>query len=411
MTASRGWSRRASITCLLAWLGPQAGSRIAAAQPAPELPATAPAPRSTLAGARAAYVAVRRELERRYPQRPMEASDFQALVESAWREVGSWVSLFLDAHPGATAEAVFAAAMSELNARDSDDLGDVALEESRYDLHATALRLDGDSPAYVVAADFGNCGTFFVVGREAHGPYRMLWDVKRAAAQHAAAGDQLAYWAYYGSAWGDGPLVGQVWPLPIDAHGRPRFYVSAYAAALAGGTSSFQLSIWSWDGREARPLLAEGYLASFDTPRGVAFDGSVLRVATKESFKTFYSCGQCAEPVGDWRVRVTPEGVEDLGRRHVVPELQLADELYDRLGRGESAAELATPAVIAALTEEMGEDLRGMLMGWSLHRKGEAAELCLSILDGAGTYVFTIVQRHGRPYVTGVRPVNSLCKD
>jgi hypothetical protein len=250
-----------------------------------------------------------------------------------------------------------------------------------------------------------------VVGREAKGAYEVLWDVKQVAAQHAAAGDQLGYWAYYGSAWGDGPLIGQVWPLPTDAHGRPRFYVNAYAAALAGGTSSFQLSIWSWDGREARPLLVDSYLASFDTRGGVTFDGTVLRVATKESFKTFYSCGQCAEPVGEWRVRVTPEGVEDRGRRHVVAELQLVDELYDRLGRRAPAAELATPAVIAALTDEMGDDLRGMLMGWSLQRKGEATELCLSILDGPGTYVFTIVQRHGRPYVTGVRPLNSLCED
>jgi len=50
----------------------------------------------------------------------------------------------------------------------------------------------------------------------------------------------------------------------------------------------------------------------------------------------------------DWVVRVTPEAVEDLGETRAVPQLDLLDELFDRIIHGRSLADIASPGAIRA---------------------------------------------------------------
>src|SRR6185369_15382752 len=108
-----------------------------------------------------------------------------------------------------------------------------------------------------------------------------------------------------------------------------------------GGTYMQQISVWEWNGREAVPLFIKSYQRSFDTG-GSDLKPDLVTLHTKGSFKTFYSCGSCVEPEMVWRIAITPDGVRDLGRTDVVPELRQFDELIDRIAHKKSAADLAS---------------------------------------------------------------------
>ncbi|HVT60915.1 MAG TPA: hypothetical protein VHR45_21295 [Thermoanaerobaculia bacterium] len=407
--------------------------------PWPVIGATQPSPRvdperRTPAEVQSDYAAALAELETRYSHLPAEPeedhSSLAAALNRAWALAGEWASLFLEEHGDASPEEVVAA----VQRLTLPCLGPVQDCHRGYGLQATAVRLAtthalAAGPAYAITANYELFGTFFVVARKAQQPFRVMWNIKDVAARHRAAADELGFWASYDCYAGSGPLVGRALPLPADSSGHPRFYVDAEEVVGFGGTSAFQVSIWSWDGQQATPLFIHSYLSSLDTPGGVVFDGKLLRIATKEQWRTLWSCGQCNEPVGEWTVRITPQGVEDLGHRQLVPELELVDELYFRIERQEPADELAASPVIeqlaqavddwseeqppaSAASEKKDDDdglLMAMLMGWRVDHISTGSRLCLALLDGPGSYVYTMVRRDGRLFVTAVEEVNSLC--
>ncbi len=74
----------------------------------------------------------------------------------------------------------------------------------------------------------------------------------------------------------------------------------------------------------------------------------------------FLSCGSCPEPEGEWKIRVTPYGVTDLGRRQLVPELELVDTLYYRIQRRRATNDVAAPRVAGELNGSRGCCIRGI---------------------------------------------------
>jgi hypothetical protein len=188
-------------------------------------------------------------------------------------------------------------------------------------------------------------------------------------------------------------------------NGYARFLVDAYQAA-DGGTTLAQLSIWEWDGAEAKPLLVKVYQYAADY-RGFRFDGRTLRISTKEDTRTFFSCGMCAEPRGVWTVRITPDGIQDLGHRFLEPELQWADELISKIEQREDTTLVANAQVVAALKDCMqvpsheGGFSWGMLAGCRILRRGQQGAFVV-VLDEYRLR-FSYVLRNGAHYFTDVR--------
>jgi hypothetical protein len=350
---------------------------------------------------RGAYDAVRRELVSRYGDWFRAAHDpaFPKLLNRAWSAVGDCAAVFLTSRPQAT-PGELADAIKQLNPRGKPD---------EYELTASAVQLaSGDRAAYAVSASFPWSGTFFVVARGGDGRFRVRWNIKELAARHAARHDEIANWGWLGFPWGGGPLIGEVAPLSPSRSGHPRFYVNASAAAMAGGTWIDQISFWEWDGRRALPLFLRSYGASFDTrPNELA--GDTMTVYSKGQFKTFFSCGGCVEPEVAWRLQVTPDGIRDLGRRHLVPELQTCDELFDRIIRGKSASDIASPRVRAAIHRVIDGRL-GMLEQWHVSTVGERRVLDFDA-DNLNCMTLHLVmeQRARGLYVSDVR-IEEHCK-
>jgi hypothetical protein len=207
--------------------------------------------------------------------------------------------------------------------------------------------------------------------------------------------------------------INKVLLLSPSVDGHPRFLVDAYQSA-EGGTTLAQLSIWEWDGPEAKPLLIELYHYAADFG-GLRFDGKQLRIATKEDLATLFSCGMCPEPRALWTVRVTPTGVQDLGRRFLKPEFQWADELLTRIENGEDTTNLAETKVVEALKAHI-RDVQaenknfvlepskfswGMMGECHILRRGQHGAFDLELDEGR--LRFSYVLRKGKHYFTHVR--------
>jgi hypothetical protein len=109
---------------------------------------------------------------------------------------------------------------------------------------------------------------------------------------------------------------------------------------------------------------------------------------------------------------ITPEGVDDEGRRWDHPELALLDELVARVGDGKGASDLAATSVVRTLRSwlraqsDPGEFPLLMVSGYEVVPQGAA-----SVLDLASDAVelkLTLVRRHGRLYATALRIRSSL---
>jgi len=313
------------------------------------------------------------------------------LLDREWSLMADWAAAYLNGHPAATAKEVEAAI----------PLLDPTLERSAIQL----------SPHTFVVAANREIGTFFIVSRDS-GAYHSAWNVKDFAATHDGRDDDISHW----SAHGKGPLFGKVGPLFSNENGNSRFYVDATYQG-EGFTVDKQLSIWEWNGAAATPVLMGDYTYSLDSAEGVTFDGKLLRAHTKEDdFKTFFSSGIDVEPRGEWTIRITSRGVEDLGRRRLTPELDLIDSLYYRIQRRMPVSNMAAADVIKELTHAI-HDIRddksvpndhaplGMLMDWKVEHQDQHMRICLWV-DDPGRYLFTLVRRSGKWFFTEARDVS-----
>lgn len=297
-------------------------------------------------GLRAAYDNARQTLVTHYSGNS-ETPGRGVALDRAWSAVANWTAGFLGEHPDVTAEQLARAVVGLDPPRRCANNDRECLSE--YHIGATAVRLNGPpATAFAVAATYPKSGTFFVVARGQDGHFRAMWNIKDLALRHYQSRDEIGYWAWTGSGWGDGPPLGSVGSLPPSASGQARFYVGAVAAFDAGGTFRRQFSVWEWNGAEARPLYIKSYEVSFET-EPMTIKGGDISIPAKGEYKSFSSCGGCPEPRVFRRLRVGSDGLHDLGMSDGEPEMRCIDELWDRLIHGQPPGDLAAPEVVAAL--------------------------------------------------------------
>jgi hypothetical protein len=348
---------------------------------------------------------------------PLDLEDprVPGLLKKGWALAGAWAAAYLEAHPNPSThdlERIYEG-FAPRPVGVKSPYGDF-LEYRDYSFSGSAVRIG--AAVYVVQARYSIAtatGTFMVLARGPEGRFQALWDIKDLAEKHYVQRDEIGRWVYLvRRAYYNGPLdVRKVIPLQPAANGHARFLVDAYQSA-DGGTTLAQLSIWEWDGTEAKPLLVKLYQYAGDT--GIPqFDGRTLRIPTKEELNTFFSCGMCPDPRGVWTVRVTPSGVQDLGHRFLQPELQWADGLFSKIDRGEDTTGLADAKVVMALKARMQEAQSqqvagygkgfywGMLDRFRVLRRGRRGTFEL-VLDDEQMR-FSYVRRKGRHYFTEVR--------
>ena len=334
------------------------------------------------------------------------------LLARQWSLGGEWVAAWLNAHPSDGSEAVKAALAGLVQGNEPDYLG---LSEGTF---------------LVVAP--GPIGNVFIVAKS-DGQYRLAWSTAGAQEARGEQAEILAawrpenarhgrrgpYWAASGSA---GSVIPRLGKLPSDGRGRPRFYIDGTYAQSAGGTVGAQISAWLWDGRTATPQIARTYAFMVDQAVRTRVEGDLLKVQEKKFFRTFFSCGMCEERQTDWIVRLTPEGVQDLGEKSIVPELDAVDELFYRVIHREPAAGLAAPAAIKAAETIVGEAREGhsekewkkfptlgMMGAWKVQDNRNSKILCLS-LDDAGTNLFTLKSVGGKLFIADLKQINQPCE-
>ncbi len=349
---------------------------------------------------------------------PIELDDPRtpALLENGWLLAGQWAALYLNTHGSMTADQLkeifegFAPAPNGVKSKFGD-----FLEYHSYAFAGTAIRI---APSvYVIQScywkDFAT-GDFLVVARGKDGSLQPLWNIKDVAKQHYPERDEIGRWVHLTRrAYYNGPLdVKRIIPVAPAKSGHPRFIVDAVQEA-DGGTALGQLSVWEWTGTEALPLLIKTYEYAWDTG-SFHFNGNTVRIKTKEEPLSYFSCGECSDPKGIWTLRITPEGVEDLGHRFVDPEMQWADDLLSTVGNGKDASGIAGPQVIqeikSAITEIAKESAEpgkaeesnpyvwGMFAGF--HRIGKDI---FAIAFDEARMRFTYALRSGKPYFTHIR--------
>jgi len=312
-------------------------------------------------------------------------------LDHFWVLIQTWTSEYLDAHPKASAREVEA---------------DLATLAQQGDLSPSAVRLTGD--AVVIAIEWGFHGTVFAVSRALPQPFRVVWDI-RAVAAKSPPDSELAGWAATVPGVHAGPLGGRVLALPPARSGRPRFLTDAIEHAGMGLSVPGQIGVWEWTGSEAIPKFLQSYLTTGGPD--ARLQGGRILVPTKESPRMFYTCGSCDDPQGTWTLRVTPDGVTDLGHSFADPLVQFVDDLLDRVAHGRDATALASHSarvhlteILAGLREEEGpeDDLGlGMLMGWKVRKHGNRRVIDLE--TDRGRLLLTVGQRAGKPYVIAVQ--------
>jgi len=318
-------------------------------------------------------------------------------LEHRWSAAAEWVSAVLNAHPDASAEELATMILNADNAMEAEPL---------------------DADSWLVVTGLGDFGAFTVV-KKFDGKYRPVWLSWRDGAANTKF-PTLAAWSAE-AARSDcrdnehavcGPVSGRAALLPADASGHARFYVEATYAQQMGETVGGQTSIWSWDGQSIAPLAVNDYLYMLDQTQVARFDGTNLRIREKQDFKTFSSCGACLGRQVDQVIRIAPDGVHDMGRASVTPELDLIDAAFDRLHRGQPVEGLASPQAVKAMesilrnTSEPGENPRdfslGMLMINKMRHVGPDAEVCFQA-DTTDAYIFTLKRAGTRLTIAKVR--------
>lgn len=324
-----------------------------------------------------------------------------------WDVVGDWTVAYLETTPEATPD-------------------DVAQKiEELYALSANVTQLvSGEHAIYVAAVcaqegsdDLAKNGTFFLITRTGKTAFRVAWNIKEVAGKHYESHDEIGYWAYVGFAYSDGPLIGDVSKLPPNRKGNPRFYIDATAMAFAGGFPK-QISLWEWNGHEAIPLLIETYHISTSTPGEVAFDGELLTIPMKKNYKMFWGCGTCEGATIIRTIKVTPDGISDLGQVYAYPEEKLVDDLWDALLHKKNAEHIASPDAINTLRqiiEEIGlegeDGALGQGGGNDISTPANPYLMCFGadILDSALLFEFEI--RNTGLYVSTITVSKQYCNE
>ncbi len=331
-----------------------------------------------------------------------ESPQASALLDRKWSLEAAWVIAYLNGHPSAT-EGQVKAAVSEL---------DKGLESN-----VTLL----DQGTYGIAIREGEIGNVFLAASDRK-RFRVVWNAKDLRPSATKESKLLGAWSAESArgqcrtkekeeGWlGCGPLFGSFGPLPNDEKGRHRFYIDGTYAELAGLSAAAQLSIWTWDGSTVRPQFADNYVYYIDQPEGTRAEGEFLRVRVRDQFRTFSTCCDDEGRPMDWNIRITPTGIEDLGKTAVVSELESIDELFYRAARAKPTEDIATAqagtrarTLVRQMAKKNGIPSLGTLMYSNRKPAGSVTEFCF---EADYSLLFTIKTVAGKPYLNSMKQLD-----
>jgi hypothetical protein len=324
------------------------------------------------------------------------------LLDQKWSLESAWVIEYLNEHPSATVKQI----ETEISTLDNKLSGSVTLL---------------DKNLYSISIQEGEIGNVFLAAGEAK-RFRIVWNAKDAMAGAGEKGNYFRPWSAQAArdgcrenvSGGDwlscGPLYGGFDRLPNDKMGRRRFYLDGTYAEYAGLSAAAQLSIWTWDGTVLRPQFTGTYTFYIDQPVGIRIDGEFLRIRVRDQYRTFHTCCDDEGRPMDWNLRLTPTGVEDLGKTPVVSELETIDELFYRIARVMAADDIASPeaqsqarALIRQQPKESGLPAFGSLMTTTSKPVGSVTKFCF---EADYSMLFTIKRVEGKPYVVSLKQID-----
>jgi hypothetical protein len=326
------------------------------------------------------------------------------LLDQKWSLESDWVIEFLNTHPSATVEQI-STAISDL---DKGLSGSVDLLDKN--LYGISIQENGRGNVFLASSD----------GKH----FRAVWNAKDAMPAAGKKGNFLHPWSAEAARDGCrnnsreseedgpscGPLCGGFGRLPNDKMGRLRFYLVGVYAQYAGLNATAQLSIWTWDGHAIRPQFTGTYTYYVDKPGGMRLDGDVLRIRVRDQYRTFSTCCDDEGRPMDWNLKLTPTGVEDIGKTPVVSKLETIDELFYRIARAMPIKDIASPQVLSRartlirqFPQTGGLPVLGTLEFADSKPVGGVTELCF--LEGYGLS-FVITQIEGKPYLLSLKQLD-----
>lgn len=292
------------------------------------LPAAAAAPPAA-GSARAVRVAAREVLRRINPIGTAleDRAGSTARLTVLWRVTRRWAAARLAA--GASVRQIEREARRDFSSRS---------------LGVSGMRLDPNS--VVFSAGIDDLGTFFILRRTAAGGYVTALDIGNPASWRAPhAPIQLMDWVTHSSR----PLSARLLRLPAAANGDRRFAVVGTFAQAAGATQGFQVSVWRWNGRSARPLAALNLAQMADEPLVVRVGRRRLILHAKTAFHSFWSCGGCVGRQVAITIGLERNGARLGAARSLAPALDLADAFDGRAFRCRPVGPLVAPDALARL--------------------------------------------------------------
>jgi hypothetical protein len=268
------------------------------------------------------------------------------LLSNVWRLRREWLAQYLNENPGRSIDSI-AGAYRTIFSAESGQLD----PPSFLALAKNAVLVVDDENA-------------FIVFRSPKGIWAAAWDTGSLPPAPGRSGSLLASWSANAAlencftrnhkSWlGCGPYSAKGGLLKSDGEGRPRFYIEGILKTDLGCELTGQLSIWTWDGKTAQPDLVDSYGASCDETSGTRIVDDLMVIQIKSYWQSFFACGGCEGRQMDWTIRLTPDGVEDLGRKSLVPEYDALDLFYADVFRGRDASTLASASAIAAAREDV----------------------------------------------------------
>lgn len=334
-----------------------------------------------------------------------DARDAPALA-GQWSAIRHFVAVLLDRRPELSEAAL---------RQEGKRAGNIALNLVRLDRDSVLIGVEAEAFGDAFVLRRGADGHFApALALDESGPWVVgasalaAWRPDRAAAECRDSKDPAGWQRC-------GPMTfHNATALPPEADGSRRFAIVGRYVKPAGATDAYQLSIWRWNGHGAAPLLVRTFEQVADQPILARSGPHDLTIRVKASHKSFIACGSCAGRQMEWRFALPARGVLAPVERSLTPDLDLVDALYDRLLHARPAADLAAPAVIAALApsvrallqdaDEKGDASLGLLDGWKASRSAKGAVmLCVAADALERPLSFTIIARNGRKWISAVR--------
>jgi hypothetical protein len=315
-----------------------------------------------------------------------------------WARAIDWARAYLNTHPQATPD---------------------QLATAGHNLNIAVQGLRLDEASWVIAFNYGEAGTVFILSRRQSG-FQESWQIDSdrsndkdfpALAGWTVDAANASCQGVYREEVGDvtcGPLYGGLTRLPDDAAGHRRFALDANYGERAGASVGSQFTVWSWDGAQARPLYLKSYVRPIEGMEN-RFDGHIFHLEARTEFRTAYVTSPEIGRQVDTAVRISAAGVKEFSQAPAVPELDFVDQVLAAYIRHQPVGSLMSSQAAATLEGHGAADVEkpndfaplGELVDSAVHHGTAGATACFET-EELGTLLFSLERRRGKLFVTRI---------